>query len=151
MFADEHLGKITRVGYNRTVLVAGLLLVLFVVLVAPLFSRSGGSRVAAAIGVAALGGIWLMVNSLVEGDILVTLAPERGITEGDIPSLIAFGLERHYALVQTAATLLFCALLALLPAWVGGSAYGWALLGADLLVLLLSGTVLACCRPGRAR
>lgn len=66
-------------------------------------------------------------------------------------SLIAFGLERHYALVQTAATLLFCALLALLPAWVGGSAYGWALLGADLLVLLLSGTVLACCRPGRAR
>ena len=77
-------------GFTRAVLVAVLLLVLVVIVMAPLFRRPGGSRVVAALGVFALGCVWLMVNSPVEGETLFVLARERGITEADIPSGVAF-------------------------------------------------------------
>jgi O-antigen/teichoic acid export membrane protein len=54
-------------------------------------------------------------------------------------SLIALGQERRYALIQLAATLAFCACLFLLDRQ---SAYGWAILGAETTVMLLSAGVL---------
>jgi O-antigen/teichoic acid export membrane protein len=54
-------------------------------------------------------------------------------------SLIALGQERRYALIQLAATLSFCACLFLLDRQ---SAYGWAILGAEMTVMLLSAGVL---------
>jgi O-antigen/teichoic acid export membrane protein len=54
-------------------------------------------------------------------------------------SLIALGQERRYALIQLAATLAFCACLFLIGQH---SAYGWAILGAETTVMLLSAGVL---------
>lgn len=54
-------------------------------------------------------------------------------------SLIALGQERRYALIQLAATLAFCACLFLIDQ---GSAYGWAIIGAEATVMLLSAGVL---------
>lgn len=54
-------------------------------------------------------------------------------------SLIALGQERRYALIQLAATLAFCACLFLINQ---GSAYGWAIIGAESTVMLLSAGVL---------
>lgn len=54
-------------------------------------------------------------------------------------SLIALGQERRYALIQLAATLAFCACLFLIDQ---GSAYGWAIIGAESTVMLLSAGVL---------
>ena len=54
-------------------------------------------------------------------------------------SLIALGQERRYALIQLAATLAFCACLFLLDRQ---SADGWAILGAETTVMLLSAGVL---------
>jgi hypothetical protein len=54
-------------------------------------------------------------------------------------SLIALGQERRYALIQLAATLAFCACLFLIDQ---RSAYGWAILGAEMTVMLLSAAVL---------
>jgi O-antigen/teichoic acid export membrane protein len=54
-------------------------------------------------------------------------------------SLIALGQERRYALIQLAATLAFCACLFLIDQ---GSAYGWAIIGAETTVMLLSAGVL---------
>jgi O-antigen/teichoic acid export membrane protein len=54
-------------------------------------------------------------------------------------SLIALGQERRYALIQLAATLAFCACLFLVDQ---RSAYGWAIIGAESTVMLLSAGVL---------
>jgi len=54
-------------------------------------------------------------------------------------SLIALGQERRYALIQLAATLAFCACLFLIDQ---RSAYGWAIIGAESTVMLLSAGVL---------
>jgi hypothetical protein len=54
-------------------------------------------------------------------------------------SLIALGQERRYALIQLAATLAFCACLFLIDQ---RSAYGWAIIGAETTVMLLSAAVL---------
>lgn len=54
-------------------------------------------------------------------------------------SLIALGQERRYALIQLAATLAFCTCLFLIDQ---ASAYGWAIIGAETTVLLLSAAVL---------
>ena len=62
-------------------------------------------------------------------------------------SLIALGQERRYALIQLAATLAFCACLFLLDRQ---SAYGWAILGAETTVMLLSAGVLIRLRGGMA-
>ncbi|NRT54466.1 oligosaccharide flippase family protein [Sphaerotilus uruguayifluvii] len=65
-------------------------------------------------------------------------------------TLIALGRERRYALIQTAATLVFCALLAGLTRLSQRSAYGWAIVGAESTVLLLSALMLVL-QPPRAR
>jgi O-antigen/teichoic acid export membrane protein len=50
-----------------------------------------------------------------------------------VQSLVALGCERSFALILTGASLLFCALLPLLP---GPLAYGWALLAAEGVIVL---------------
>lgn len=54
-------------------------------------------------------------------------------------TLIARGQERRYALIQTSATLAFCAVLL---CWPERSAYGWAIVAAESTVLLLSALLL---------
>ena len=56
-----------------------------------------------------------------------------------IQSLVAFGCERSFAAIVGLSSLLFCGLLLSLP---GPLAYGWALLAAEGLTLLLSALLL---------
>lgn len=51
-------------------------------------------------------------------------------------SLVAFGQERAYAAILSVASVVFCALLLLLPA---PTAYGWSTVIAELLVMLACG------------
>jgi O-antigen/teichoic acid export membrane protein len=53
-----------------------------------------------------------------------------------IQCLIAFGQERVYAMVQIAASLVFCAVLLLVDIH---SAYGWAVVAAESVVFVLAG------------
>ena len=52
--------------------------------VALAFSRRPATTVAAALAVAGTGSVWLRVSQIREGDILVGLAPDHGITEADL-------------------------------------------------------------------
>jgi hypothetical protein len=55
------------------------------------YAASQGDRFGSVVLVL-LGLLWLRVNSPVEGFILITLAPGRGITAADLFSLACFGM-----------------------------------------------------------
>ena len=51
---------------------------------------SGPPLRAAAVGVAAVGAAWMLVNGEVEGDILFVVTRGHGMTEADIPAVVLF-------------------------------------------------------------
>jgi hypothetical protein len=71
--------------------VAALVLVLLV-LAAGLGPRRG---VAGAFVLAAVAVLWLLVNGPMEGPVLWTLAPDRGLTGGDLAGLAGLGLAAY--------------------------------------------------------
>lgn len=64
-----------------------------------------------------------------------------------IQSLVALGLERRYALIQVMASLAFCAVMLLCPP---PQAYGWAVLLAETVVMVLSALSLMRLHAGRS-
>lgn len=51
---------------------------------------SGPPRFSAALGLVALGGMWMLANQSVEGAVLLTLAEDRGVTVADLPAVALF-------------------------------------------------------------
>ena len=78
----------------RILAVAALLLVLLAVVARLLYVASHpGPRPplrTAAAGVAAVGAVWVLANTEIEGDTLVTLTRRHGLTESDLPAIVLF-------------------------------------------------------------
>lgn len=77
------------------------LLILVIVLLAvitPALPRTAG-RVSALV-LTALGVVWLMANTPMEGGVLWTITPSHGLTDGDMLSVAAFAVAA-YTLVRS--------------------------------------------------
>ena len=72
-----------------------LLLLVLVAVIARLLRAASGPqarppRITAAVGLAALGGVWMLANQSVEGNVLVTVGVDHGLTVADLPAVALF-------------------------------------------------------------
>ena len=78
----------------RTLAVAALLLVLLAVVARLLYvashPRPRPPLRSAAAGVAAVGAVWMLANTQIEGSTLLVVSRRHGLTESDIPALALF-------------------------------------------------------------
>jgi hypothetical protein len=80
---------------DRRTLALVVLLVVLLIVIARLLRAASNPQVApprltAAVGVAAIGGVWMLVNEPVEGPILFVVARGHGVTAADLPSVALF-------------------------------------------------------------